>query len=197
MIEKLNIIRKGKAAKAFDAPKVFTEQEPLLSKKLEEQKAKEQEIIKEKAKEAASNFIKANADIKGEVKEMPTGLVMIHDAKPNGVTPKPSDRVLIDCTGLFEDGSFFFSTIAEDAKKYNQYNEDAAKQGAYQAFAMPYNESATLVPGFREAMLNMNIGDKARIFVPSYLGYGASGRGPVPPNANLIFDIEIVSLSTK
>ena len=197
VIEKLNIIRKGKAAKAFDAPKVFTEQEPLLSKKLEEQKAKEQEIIKEKAKEAASNFIKANADIKGEVKEMPTGLVMIHDAKPNGVTPKPSDRVLIDCTGLFEDGSFFFSTIAEDAKKYNQYNEDAAKQGAYQAFAMPYNKSATLVPGFREAMLNMNIGDKARIFVPSYLGYGASGRGPVPPNANLIFDIEIVSLSTK
>jgi FKBP-type peptidyl-prolyl cis-trans isomerase len=46
-------------------------------------------------------------------------------------------------------------------------------------------------------MLNMNIGDKARIFVPSYLGYGASGRGPVPPNANLIFDIEIVSLETK
>ena len=197
VMEKVNIIRKGKAAKAFDAAKVFTEQEPLLSKKLDELKAKEQALIKEKAKEAINNFIKANAEMKGEVKEYPTGLVMILDAKPNGVKPKPSDRVLIDCTGLFEDGSFFFSTTEADAKKYNQYSEDAAKQGAYQAFAMPYNESATLVPGFREAMLNMNIGDKARIFVPSYLGYGDAGRGPVPPNANLIFDIEIVSLETK
>ncbi len=197
VIKKLNIIRKGKDALAFDAAKVFTEQEPLLPQKLEDLKIKAQELLKEKAKEAANNFKKANADRKGEVKEFPTGLVMIIDAAPNGVTPKPSDQVLIDCTGLFEDGSFFFSTIEEDAKKYDQYNEDAARQGAYKAFAMPYNESATLVPGFREAMLNMNIGDKARIFVPSYLGYGAAGRGPVPPNANLIFDLEIVGLKGK
>ncbi|MEL0643524.1 peptidylprolyl isomerase [Olleya sp. Ti.3.14] len=194
VIQQLNIIRKGKDAKAFDAAKVFTEQEPLLPQKLKDLEVKAQEILKEKAKEAANNFKKANADIPGEVKEFPTGLVMIIEANPNGVTPKPSDQVLIDCTGLFEDGRFFFSTIESDAKKYDQYNEDAAKQGAYQPFAMPYNESATLVPGFREAMLNMNVGDKARIFVPGYLGYGASGRGPVPPNANLIFDLEIVSI---
>ncbi|WP_084561288.1 peptidylprolyl isomerase [Olleya sediminilitoris] len=197
VIQKLNIIRKGDAAKAFDAAKVFTEQEPLLPQKLEELKAKELERIKEQSKEAAANFIKKHADFPGEVKEFPTGMVMILDAKADGIKPKPSDRVLIDCTGLFEDGSFFFSTIVEDAKKYNNYNEDAEKQGAYNAFAMPYNESATLVPGFREAMLNMDIGDKARIFVPSYLGYGAAGRGPVPPNANLIFDIELVGLDKK
>ena len=65
-------------------------------------------------------------------------------------------------------------------------------QGAYDPFTMPYNNTASLVPGFREAMLNMNIGDKARIFIPSYLGYGSRGNGPVPPNSNLIFDIELV-----
>ena len=60
---------------------------------------------------------------------------------------------------------------------------------------MPYNMTAGLVPGFREAMLNMNIGDKARVFIPSYLGYGAQGRAPrVPPNTNLIFDIELVGI---
>ena len=44
-------------------------------------------------------------------------------------------------------------------------------------------------------MLKMNIGDKARIFVPSYLGYGPNGRAPrIPPNANLVFDLEIVGI---
>ena len=74
-------------------------------------------------------------------------------------------------------------------------NENAEKNGAYKPFAMIYNESATLVPGFREAMLKMNVGDKARIFVPSYLGYGPSGRRPrIPPNTNLVFDLELVGI---
>lgn len=192
VMQQVNIIRKGTAAKAFDAAKVFTEQEPLLPKKIEDIKAKELDLLKEKSKEAANNFLKENADKKGEVKEFATGMVMILDAKPNGITPKPSDRVLIDCTGYLENGTFFWTTKAEDAKKANQYNADADKQGAYKPFGMPYNQSATLVSGFREAMLNMNIGDKARIFIPSYLGYGASGNGPIPPNANIYFDLELV-----
>ncbi len=197
IIEKLNIIRKGKDAKAFDAAKVFTEQEPLLPQKIEDIKQKAMEALKMKSKEAASKFLKDNADRKGEVKEFSTGMVMILDKKANAITPKASDRVLIDCTGYLENGKFFWTTLAEDAKKAGQYNEDADKQGAYKPFGMPYNESATLVPGFREAMLNMNIGDKARIFVPSFLGYGASGNGPIPPNANIIFDLEVVGFEKK
>ena len=69
------------------------------------------------------------------------------------------------------------------------------KRGFYKPFSMIYNSSATLVPGFREAMLNMNVGDKARVFIPSFLGYGARGRAPrIPPNTNLVFDIEIVGI---
>ena len=77
----------------------------------------------------------------------------------------------------------------------NQYDENQDKAGAYQPFSMIYNETATLVPGFREAMLNMNVGDKVKVFIPSYLGYGASGRAPlIPPNTNLVFDIELVGI---
>ncbi len=194
VMQQVTIIRKGSAAKAFDAPTVFTEQEPLLPQRMLDIQAKDQERLKEKAKAAAQNFLKANADKKGEIKEFPTGLVMIHNPKVGGIKPKSSDKVLIDCTGYLENGTFFWTTRAEDAKKANQYNEDSAKQGAYKPFAMPYNESATLVAGFREAMLNMNIGDTARIFVPSHLGYGPSGNGPIPPNANIIFDLEVVGL---
>ena len=195
IIEELNIIRKGADAKAFDAAKVFTEKEPLLPQRLEEQQAAMQEKIKEQAKIAGKAFIEKNKDMEGEVIESPTGLVMILNKAKDGVTPKSTDNVLIQSTGYFENGNLFYTTDAEVAKATNTYNEQADKAGAYNPFPMVYNESATLVPGFREAMLKMNIGDKARIFVPSYLGYGPNGRAPrIPPNANLIFDLEIVGI---
>jgi FKBP-type peptidyl-prolyl cis-trans isomerase len=57
---------------------------------------------------------------------------------------------------------------------------------------MVCSEEATLVPGFREAMLNMNYGDKAMLFVPAHLAYGSQGNGGIPPNTDLIFEMEIV-----
>ena len=61
---------------------------------------------------------------------------------------------------------------------------------------MPYNQTATLVAGFREAMLKMKVGDRARVFIPYYLGYGEQGNPPViPPNTNLVFDIELVDIA--
>ncbi|RLJ64453.1 cyclophilin family peptidyl-prolyl cis-trans isomerase [Lacinutrix venerupis] len=192
VINSLKIIRKGADAKAFDAAKVFTEKEPLLPKRIEETLKKQEEEAKEKSKVAAQDFIKANADMKGEVFESPTGMVMILDKAPNGAKPKSSDTVLVNCSAYFMNGNLLYTTYAEVAKEMNQYNEQQDKGGAYKPFPSVYNESATLVSGFREAMLKMNVGDKARVYVPSYLGYGAAGRAPrVAPNTDLYFDIEI------
>ena len=194
VITAVNIIRKGKDAKAFDAPAVFTEQEPKLGDKITAIKEKAAELAKEKAKMAAENFKKANANMTGEVFESPTGMIMINDTSKRGIKPTSAQRVLVDCSAYFTNGSLLYTTIADVAKANNQYNEQ--QSAAYKAFAMPYNQSATLVSGFREAMLKMNIGDKARVFVPSYLGYGAAGRAPrVPPNTDLYFDIELVGIA--
>jgi FKBP-type peptidyl-prolyl cis-trans isomerase len=46
-------------------------------------------------------------------------------------------------------------------------------------------------------MMNMKVGDKVRLFIPPHLGYGQQGGGPIPPNANLVFDLEIVDLATE
>ena len=47
----------------------------------------------------------------------------------------------------------------------------------------------------RTGFLNMNVGDKTRVFIPSFLAYGEGGRAPrVPPNTNLVFDLEIVAI---
>lgn len=192
IIQSLNIIRKGSSAVAFDAPKVFTENEPKLAENHQNLLEKAQEKLKEEAQLASDAFLKNNEGLEGRIEKFPTGMVMIRTHESNGVKPSSADKALIDCSGYFEDGSLFFSTIKEVEQTHGKYNEDKDKGGAYNPFPMIYNETATLVPGFREAMLNMNVGDKSRIFVPSYLGYGASGRGAlIPPNTNLVFDIEI------
>ncbi|MFM7845256.1 MAG: FKBP-type peptidyl-prolyl cis-trans isomerase, partial [Planctomycetota bacterium] len=41
----------------------------------------------------------------------------------------------------------------------------------------------------------MKVGDKWRLYVPSELAYGADGFGPVPPNAVLIFDLELLEVA--
>lgn len=204
VIEKVTIIRKGSAAKAFDAVSVFNEQEPLLIERFEtlreEQekvaaanRAKELEILKEQSKVSAEAFKTANAG-KGEVFESQTGMIMITTKKGTGVTPKPTDKVNINCAGFLEDGTLFYTTWKEVAKANGIYNEQADKQGAYKPFADVYNSSARLVPGFREAFLRMNIGEKAKVFIPSYLGYGSKPNGPIPASSNLIFDVELVNI---
>jgi cyclophilin family peptidyl-prolyl cis-trans isomerase/FKBP-type peptidyl-prolyl cis-trans isomerase len=202
VITELNVIRIGGEAKKFDAVKVFTEELPKLKERIAEQQAETQRIEEEKqaqaklkAEEARQEWLVNNESLKGKRIESPTGMAMIFTKESNGIKPKSTDKVNIDCAGYFEDGTLFWATKKEVAEKNGKYNEQQDKAGQYAPFSMPYNETATLVPGFKEAMLNMKIGDKARVFIPYYLGYGEAGRAPlIPGGTNLVFDIEIVSL---
>ena len=40
----------------------------------------------------------------------------------------------------------------------------------------------------------MKVGEKAELTVPSDLGYGDSGQGPIPPKATLIFEVELIAI---
>ena len=202
VILKMNIIRKGAVAKKFDAPKVFTEELPKIKERAAKAKAEAEEkaeIAREEAKAKAeiakSEFLKKNEQLKGRKIESPTGMAMIFTHESKGVTPTAAQSVNIDCAGYLENGELFWTTWKDVAEKNGKYDEGQDKAGRYAPFKMPYNETATLVAGFREAMLNMKVGDKARVFIPYYLGYGENGRPPViPGNSNLIFDIQITSI---
>ena len=54
--------------------------------------------------------------------------------------------------------------------------------------------SNQLIPGFDMGARGMKVGGKRRLYVPASLAYGSSGRGQIPPNAALVFEIELTNV---
>ena len=55
----------------------------------------------------------------------------------------------------------------------------------------------SVVSGFSVALQNMKEGDKWEIYIPWDLGYGAAGKGSIPPYSALIFELELVEISVR
>jgi peptidylprolyl isomerase len=83
--------------------------------------------------------------------------------------------------------------LAKDGTKFDSsYDHPGAEP-----FTFPYGVRR-VVSGWDTGFTGMHIGGKRRLFIPWQLAYGASGHPPViPPNSDLIFDIELVSVSDK
>jgi FKBP-type peptidyl-prolyl cis-trans isomerase len=99
----------------------------------------------------------------------------IHRAE--GQKPSKGQTVSVHYKGQLVDGTVFDSSY-----KRNQPIEFAVGVGQ-------------VIPGWDEGIMLLSVGDKARFVIPSELGYGSSGAGGViPPNAVLIFDVELVAV---
>lgn len=180
----IKIIRVGIDAKKFKAHKVFASYFKSL-----EAAAK---IKLEKVQKAKDEFLKKVKENKVKAKEFPSGLKMLITEEGSGVKPKKGVMVRINYAVFFTEGSMIATSYKDKAEKFGKYDQRAEDVGAYNPFSMVCSEEATLVPGFREAMLNMNYGDKTMLFVPAHLAYGSQGSRGIPPNTDLIFEMEIV-----
>ncbi len=180
----IEIVRRGKEAKNFDAVQVLTDYFDEEERKLFEIAQMKQDFAVEIAEQ------KANAE------ELPSGLKIMVIRSGDGTKPKTGDNVLVNYAGWLADGSLFDTSEQAIAEKFGKFEElNRSHRGDFSPLPMVFSPDSRLIPGFKEGLLSIGIGDKIRVIVPPHLGYGPQGGGPIPPNAELVFDLEIVNIA--
>jgi len=201
VILKLNIIRKGSEAKAFNAPKVFTEELPKIKEKQEAlkaealKKAEEERLSKEAKNIEAATALRADLEIyDAKATTLASGLKMHMITTGTGAKPKTGDMVTVNYEGYFTDGRLFDSNVQAVAERHGMLNERRAQANGYQPMPMQVSPDARMIPGFREAVAQLKVGDKAYFYLPYHLAYGERANGPIPAKSDLIFVIEMVEI---
>ncbi len=195
-IVSVTIIRKGEAAKKFDAVKIFADfftHEAENQKKQAAIEAENKRVYDEKYKAIKEQKAIELAAIKKTGEKSRTGLVYKITSKGSGQKPQAGTTVFIHYAGYLENGEMFDSSMASVATQFGKFDQVRANQHGYDPIAFQYGRKDGMIPGFIEGIEKMSIGGKAVIFIPAELGYGAqgAGNGVIPPNANLIFELEM------
>jgi FKBP-type peptidyl-prolyl cis-trans isomerase FklB len=141
----------------------------IMAKQEEKMKAQTETNVKE-----GEAFLEENKKKEGVV-TLPSGLQ--YKVIKNGTGPKPTaeQTVSVNYRGKFLDGKEFD----------NSYDRG-------EPVSFPVNG---VIPGWTEALQLMTVGSKWELYIPSSLGYGAHGAGQViPPNATLIFEVELIEI---
>ena len=191
-IKTITILRNGAAAKKFNAIKTFRD---YFAIEAENQKNKLAIEANENAKFKEVNDQKAASftGLKAKAIKTPSGLQYVITKKAGGKKPANGATVYIHYAGFLENGTLFDSSVEEVAKKFGKYDPNRAAQGGYQPIPFQAGRKDGMIPGFIEGLEKLSFGDKAIVFIPSKLGYGEAGAGGViPPNANIIFEIELL-----
>lgn len=122
---------------------------------------------------AGQAFLDQNAQREG-VTVLDSGLQIEVLAEGTGDTPDPSDQVSVHYTGTLIDGTEF---------------DSSRERGQPAVFPV-----SGVIPGFSEGLRQLKEGGRAKLYIPPAIGYGERGGGPIPPNATLIFDVELLDV---
>lgn len=175
VMEKVEIIRKGKEAKKFDAPVVFKESQAA--------------ILEEAARKEAESEARIQM-LLDESQKTESGLYYQILNKGEGVKPEPGQTVLMHYVGYLPDGTYFDTSRKEVAQREGIYNE----RRPYQPFPVKIGPDSGVIEGWNIALSMMQVGDTYKLIIPAELGWGARGSGVIPPNSWTIFDVEMVGI---
>lgn len=154
----------------FDAAKIFAEGKDKIT---EHNKAIEAERKAKAERELA--------ELTAGMQSTASGLkYKITKENPSGISPKKGDKVAVHYAGRLTNGQEFDSSF-----KRNEPISITIGVGQ-------------VIRGWDEGILLLKEGERATLMIPSDLGYGARGAGGViPPNATLLFDVELVKVESK
>lgn len=107
-----------------------------------------------------------------------SGLKYVDVKVGNGPSPVKGKQVKVHYTGTLENGKKFDSSVGKDPF----------------TFAIGVGQ---VIAGWDEGVMGMKVGGKRKLIIPAKLGYGASGVGGglIPPNATLLFDVELLEVA--
>ena len=106
----------------------------------------------------------------------PTGLKYVDEVIGTGEKPRLGKTVVVHYTGTLTDGTKFDSSVDR---------------------GQPYEfriGTGSVIRGWDEGILSMQVGGKRKLIVPPDLGYGAQVKSKIPPNSTLIFEVELLGV---
>jgi peptidylprolyl isomerase len=129
----------------------------------------------------AQTAAKTTGKTTGKIMTTDSGLQIIDGTVGTGATPKPGQICVMHYTGwLYEDG-----------KKGKKFDSSVDRN---EPFEFPIGQRR-VIAGWDEGVASMQVGGKRTLIIPPALGYGARGAGGViPPNATLMFDVELLDV---
>lgn len=129
-------------------------------------------FVAERNLEEGEEFLAANKEKEGVV-ETESGLQYKIIEEGTGISPEVTDTVEVTYEGRLIDGTVF----------------DSSEEGETVTFPL-----TRVIKGWSEGITYAKEGGKIQLYIPSELGYGKRGAGPIPANSTLIFDIELVKV---
>ncbi len=119
-----------------------------------------------------------NCDKKGNTLKMDNGLIIEEIIIGDGQEAKDYNKVVVNYTGTLEDGSVFDSSLNPGRSPFT--------------FTLG---AGSVIKGWDIGIKEMKVGGKRKLIIPPNLAYGANGSGGViPPNATLIFEVELLEV---
>jgi FKBP-type peptidyl-prolyl cis-trans isomerase len=145
----------------------------------QEMMMKQQQKTQAAASEARAEgeaFLASNKSQPGVI-ALPSGLQYKVITEGEGEHPRPEDVVEVHYTGTLIDGTVFDSSVERG-----------------ETIKFPLNG---VIPGWTEGVQLMKPGSKYMFYIPSNLGYGDRGTGPIPGGSVLIFEVELISIEKQ
>ena len=113
--------------------------------------------------------------------KMPGGVEYREIAIGNGSSAYPGSTVFVQYTGWVQN---------PDGSRGSKF-DSSRDSGMPMTFVLG---DGKVIRGWEMGLQGMKVGGKRRLFIPSALGYGTKGSSSIPPNSNLIFDVELTGV---
>ncbi|MGE0567123.1 MAG: FKBP-type peptidyl-prolyl cis-trans isomerase [Bacteroidia bacterium] len=156
----------------FAVKKVITKQEMEENQKA--QQMEREKMMKELAEKEKADRDKYLTENNITTEPTPSGLIYIELKKGSNKKPNANDVVKVHYTGKLLNGTVFDSSVERG-----------------QPVEFPLNQ---VISGWTEGLQLMGIGGKAKLIVPSNLGYGPMQQGPIPGSSTLVFEVELLDI---